>query len=506
MNTEVDFEVAVVGGGPVGMLLAAELALQNVRAVVLERLPEPDKRSKAYGVHARTAQLLDRRGMLEEVGGYRGARLARRPPRKRVPFHFAGMFELDMSKLPTLDGPALLNVPQAWSQAVFAERATGLGAEIRCGHEVTALTDHGDHVALTVEGPDGPRELTASYVVGTDGAHSVVRRLAGIPFIGAGPTVAALMGDVKLPAPEAFPAGWHRTPRGWIILIANPHGYSRVFSYDFRGPHPYADRNAPVTLEEFSRSVEYIAGRPIPMEEPRSLSRFGNTTKQAETYRNGRVFVAGDAAHVHFPFGGQGLNTGMQDVLNLGWKLAARLHSQASDSLLDTYHSERHPVAERVLWNVQAQVALMNPDPSVTPLRELFGELMHLDQVNEYLGGMLSGLDITHDVGLPDVPLAGRFAPDLTLKNADDGELHLVELLQHGRPILLDLADRADLRAAARPWADRVDTITAIPGTDLGTDALLVRPDGYIAWAPADDAHDPATLRQALTRWFGLPT
>ncbi|MFI0453769.1 FAD-dependent monooxygenase [Actinomadura sp. 6N118] len=489
-----DFEVAVVGGGPVGMLLAYELTLQGVRPVVLERLPERTFQSKAGTLHARTAQTLDRRGLLDDVGGFRGTRLARHAPRGPVPFHFAGLFDLDLAKL-DLEGPAIVGAPQAWAEHVFAEHAAYRGAEIRRGHEVTGLADHGRHVTLLVEGPDGPYDLNVSYAVGTDGARSAVRKLAGIPFVGSGATVAALMGDVRLLDPYDVPPGWHRTPRGWAMLMVNPHGLSRVFTYDFRTPHP--DRRAPVTLDELREKIEYIAGMPIRMDQPQWLTRFGDAALQAETYRKGRVLLAGDAAHVHFPAGGQGVNTGMQDAVNLGWKLAATVQGQAPHDLLDTYHSERHPVGARVLWNTRAQVALMNPDPAVTPLRELFTELMHLDQVNEYLGGMISGLDIVYDVGRPDDPLAGRLAPDMELKNGQ-GAIRLVELLHAGRPVLLDLTDSPVLRETAHAWAARVDVMTAVTNVESAA-AVLIRPDGYVAWS----GEDPETLRAALICWFG---
>ncbi|KAA2265736.1 polyketide oxidase [Solihabitans fulvus] len=491
-----DFDVAIVGGGPVGTLLAAELGLHRVRAVVLERLPEPSGQSKAGTLHARTAQTLDRRGLLEEVAALDRPRPAGAP----VPFHFAGIFGLDLGHLSP--GPALVGAPQAWAEQVFADRAARRGVPIRRGHAVVGLADHGDHVALEVTGPDGPYRLTAGFVVGADGARSAVRSLAGIPFVGHGATVAALMGDVRLLAPHDAPQGWQRTPRGWIMTFVNPAGVSRVFTYDFTAPHP--DRRAPVTLEEFRRTAERIAGRPVPMAEPRWLTRFGDAALQAKTYRAGRVLLAGDAAHVHFPTGGQGVNTGLQDAVNLGWKLAAQVAGWAPDGLLDSYHGERHPVAARVLWNVRAQVALMRPGPEVDPLRELFAELLDLPQVNDRLGRMISGLDIAYDVGLPGVAAAGRLAEDRDLKTAD-GPVRLARLLHAGRPVLLDLTDRADLRRVAEPVADRVDVVTALPVVDDGAGALLIRPDGYVAWAEHDHRRDPATLRAALTRWFGGP-
>ncbi|WP_043636576.1 FAD-dependent monooxygenase [Nonomuraea candida] len=474
-------DVAIVGGGPVGMLLAAELGLQGVRPLVLERLVLPSEESKAGTLHARTAQSLDRRGLLEAVGRSSGG---------SVSFHFSGMFGLDLGAVAE-EGVSIVGSPQAWAEQVFARRAAALGAEIRRGQEVTGLVQHDDHVVLTA----GGRELSARYVVGTDGARSTVRRAAGIPFTGTPARVAALMGDVRLLDPYGVPPGYTRTPRGWIIVWLNPAGHSRVTTYDFRAPH--ADRQAPVTPEELREAAEHVLGRPVPMAGARNLSRYGDAALQAETYRAGRVLLAGDAAHVHFPWGGQGLNTGLEDAFNLGWKLAAQVRGHAPDGLLDSYHAERHPVAARVLWNVRAQTALADPHPSVDPLRELFAELMGFEEVNTYLSGMISGVHTTYDVG---VPGAGRMAADLVLKTGD-GPVRLVELLREGRPLLLDLAGRDDLVAQAAGWADRVDVVRA--AADHPADALLIRPDGYVAWTSAAGAGHP--LADSLARWFGRP-
>ncbi|WP_049558447.1 FAD-dependent monooxygenase [Nonomuraea sp. SBT364] len=471
-------DVAIVGGGPVGMLLAAELGLQGVRPLVLERLPVPSGESKAGTLHARTAQSLDRRGLLDAVG---------RVSTGSVRFHFSGMFGLDLGAVAE-DGVSIVGSPQAWAERVFARRATALGARIERGQEVTGLVRHDDHVVLSV----GGQEVAARYVVGADGARSAVRRAAGIPFTGTAARVAALMGDVRLLDPYGVPPGYTRTPRGWIIVWLNPAGHSRVTTYDFRAPH--ADRQAPVTLGELREAAEHVLGRPVPMADPGSLSRYGDAALQATTYREGRVLLAGDAAHVHFPWGGQGLNTGLEDAFNLGWKLAAQIRGQAPAGLLDTYHAERHPVAARVLWNVRAQTALADPDPSVDPLRELFAELMAVDGVNEHLSGMISGTHTVYDVG---VPGAGRMAADLTLKTAA-GPATLVELLRAGRPLLLDLAGRDDLVAESAGWSDRVDVVRA--AADHPAEALLIRPDGYVAWTSEAAGHP---LRDALERWFG---
>lgn len=494
----VDVEVAVVGGGPVGMLLAGELALYGVRTAVLEQLPAPTGESKAGTLHARTAQALHRRGLRDAVQP--GPHRAGRAPHSSVPFHFGGLFDLDLA--PVVDeGPALLGSPQAYAEDVFARRAARLGAGIRRGARVTGVVDRGGHVELSVSRHGGGEELLrAHWVVGCDGAGSAVRKSAGIPFTGTLPTMSCLMGEVRLRDPYDVPAGWQRTPRGWTIFWVDPEGHSRVGTYDFRGPHP--DRKASVTLAELRAEAERITGREVVMESPRWLTRFSDAALQAERYRRGRVLLAGDAAHVHFPAGGQGVNTGLQDVLNLGWKLAAEAAGTAPSGLLDSYHDERHPVAAEVLYNVRAQVALMNPDPAADALRRLFAELMGIDEVNNRLAAMVSGTAVTYDVGRPRDPLAGRFVRDTRLTSGRSA-FTLSSLLHSGRGVLLDLADREELREAAGPWAAVVDTVTARAQDGPGTGAVLLRPDGYAAWSARGSEEDAGELRTALRRWFG---
>ena len=463
-ETGVDTEVAVVGGGPVGTLVARELALLGVDVTVLEKLPEPDGVSKASTLHARTAQTLDRRGLLEAVqpGRYAAARGVRGPVR----FHFASIFELDLARVVD-EGPVIVGSPQAFAQEVFAADAARLGARVRRDAELVGLDEHDSHVQLRLRSVSGAeRTLRARWVVGADGARSAVRRLSGIRFLGDGPTVAALMGEVRLLDPAGAPGGWQRTPRGWTLLWVNPHGASRVCTYDYRGPHQ--DRHSPVTLDELRGEVERIAGRPVPMDSPDWIARFSDASLQAEQYRRGRILLAGDAAHVHFPAGGQGVNLGLQDAVNLGWKLAAEVRGRAPDGLLDTYHGERQPVAAAVLHNVRAQVALMDPDPRTDALRELFTELMRFDEVNAHLSTMITGAGVVYPVGgRADDPLAGRMLPSLPLKTAE-GTTTLAELLHDARPLLLDLSGDSALRAVADPWTDRVRVVVATPAGDAG--------------------------------------
>ncbi|MGV9566839.1 FAD-dependent oxidoreductase [Streptomyces sp. NPDC003480] len=496
----VDADVVIVGGGPVGMLLAGELALYGVRTTVLEKEPEPSGESKAGTLHARTAQTLHRRGLLEAVQPGRYA--AGRTPQRQVPFHFGGLPHLDLA--PVIEEfPALVGSPQAYAEEVFARRALLSGARIMRGAEVTDVVQSDRRVEVTArQKGGGHRTLGASWVVGCDGARSVVRQRAGVAFVGTMPTISCLMGEVVLADPLGAPSGWHRTPRGWTVFWVNPTGHSRVGTYDFRGPHP--DRKSPVTFEEFRSEVERIVGHRVEMEAPRHLSRFSDAALQAERYRAGRVLLAGDSAHVHFPAGGQGLNTGLQDAVNLAWKLAACVRGEAPAGLLDTYHTERHPVAARVLENVRAQVALMHPGPSTDALRRLFADLMSVPEVNAYLAGMVSGADIAYDVGRPADLLAGRFIPETRLKTAD-GTTTLAALLRPGRPVLLDLANRPEVRRVAVGWAGRVDVVTARPEEELPADAILLRPDGYAAWSAPAGGSDDEGLHAALRRWFGEP-
>ncbi|WP_433343522.1 FAD-dependent monooxygenase [Streptomyces sp. CA-253872] len=495
----VDTQVAVVGGGPVGMLLARELALLGVRVTVLEQLAAPSGASKAGTLHARTAQTLHRRGLLEAVQPGPPAPPVGRGP---VPFHFSGMFDLDLARVVD-EGPALVGSPQAWAQEMFAHDAARLGARVLRDREVVGVERERGAVRLTARDSRGAvSTLRALWVVGADGARSAVRRLSGIPFSGTPGRVAALIGEVRLLDPGHAPQGWQRNPRGWTLVWQNPHGRSRVCTYDFGGPHP--DRQAPVTLEEFRSAVERIAGRPVPMDSPGWLTRFSDAALQAESYRVGRVLLAGDAAHVHFPAGGQGVNLGLQDAVNLGWKLAAEIHGWAPPGLLDSYEDERMPVAEAVLENVRAQVALMDPDPGMDALRTLFARMMHFDEVNQYLGGMISGVDVRYETGDRNDPYAGRFAPDLSLKRGQT-LTSLAELLHTARPLLLLLAGSGDLSRVAGPWSSRVDVVSAAASEPVGTDALLIRPDGYIAWSARGDATDADRLGQALECWFGDP-
>ncbi|MEU2287253.1 FAD-dependent monooxygenase [Streptomyces sp. NPDC013178] len=486
-------DVIVAGGGPVGMLLASELRLHDVDVVVLEREPEPSPHSRAFRLQPRTMEMLDYRGLADRF----------RRGRKEWPkAHFAGLEPLlELGDLVS-EHPYSLLIPQAWTERLLAERAAELGAAVRRGHRVTGLAQDGDGVTVDVAGgPEGPYVLRASYLVGCDGGRSTVRRLAGFGFPGTRARVTALLGDVLLDDPARLPVGVPgtvRTPRGLLMAVALETPVVRVLTTEFHPPSKDAD--APVTMDELCSAIDRVTGRQVDIREARWLSRFGDATRLADGYRRGRVLLAGDAAHIHFPIGAQGLNLGLQEAMNLGWKLAAEVRGTAPHGLLDSYHDERHPVARRVLRETAAQLALMNPDERIDPLRELFGELLALPAVNAHLANLVAGTDVSY--GGPDGahPWVGRPAPSLELKT-DDGRTSLPALMHAGRAVLLDLTGAVAAREGAESLSARgVDVVPAVAGRDAGVEALLIRPDGHVAWAGA--AGDPG-LREALTTWFG---
>lgn len=489
--TDTDVDVLIAGGGPVGLMLAGELGLAGLRVLVLERAPEPDEHSRAWGLHPRTIETLDRRGLL-------GGLMHERATWPKMPF--AGMWPLlDLTAMRDCDHPYLLNVPQTKVEERLAVRASELGASIRRGHAVTGLEQDADGVCAEVTGPDGTYQVRGRYLVGCDGGRSTVRGLAGIGFPGSVATVGGLLCDCTLPTMERERRGITRTERGTVNLNPRPNGQVRIVVTEFDRPHP--DRDAPVTLPEFQDAVRRVLARDLLIEDPTWFTRFGDATRLAERYRAGRVLLAGDAAHVHFPYGGLGLNLGLQDAANLGWKLAAEVRGTAPAGLLESYQAERRPAAEGVLDYSRTQLALMHPHRNVTALRELFGQLLELPEVNRFLAELVTGvrLRVSPADDAPAHPLVGALAVDLPIKTPD-GDRNMVELLRAGTGVLLDLTAARAHAEAAKPWADRVQVVTGRTGNPPA-DALLVRPDGYVAWAAsAGHSQGPA---DALARWFG---
>ncbi|MFD9966307.1 FAD-dependent monooxygenase [Amycolatopsis sp. NPDC058986] len=498
-------EVVISGAGPNGLMLAAELALAGVRPIVLERLPEPSDEPKANGMVGQIVRFLDQRGLYEEISGRAG------PPQPAPAFFFGGM---TMSFAEVVDNPLhLLPVPQPKLVRLLDKRALDLGVEIRRSHELTGLVQDESGVTLTVSGPRGEYELRTRFLVGADGGKSLVRKQTGIAFPGVTDTKGVTRlaqvslpglqrtadGGIDIPGVGPLGFGFNRLERGTFVFAELQPGKTLIATGELRtGPIP---DGTPLTLDELRDSVRRVLGVDLgfgPPEGPgpHPLRRITTqNTRQAENYRAGNVFLIGDAAHVHSGMGGPGLNLGMQDVANLGWKLAAYLRGHAPESLLDTYQSERHPVGERVMMHSLAQAALIAPGPEVTALRRLFGEMVRKQENSAFIAHLMAGSDVRYDIG-DTHPLSGRMVPDLAV-----GSRRVTELLRTARPVLADFTGGTEIGAAAVGWADRVDLVSEST-SDTPVAAVLVRPDGYVAWA-TDSPQETDGLQEALTRWFG---
>jgi 2-polyprenyl-6-methoxyphenol hydroxylase-like FAD-dependent oxidoreductase len=498
--------VIVVGAGPTGLMLAAELRLAGVPAVLLDQATQRSRQSRAGGIQPRTAEVFDLRGLLAPMLAAHGGTTG-------TGGHFAGLpVPLDCRPFNTRH-PYPVRIPQ-YDLERFLEGRLEPGA-VRTGHRLVALRQDGDGVTATVAGPGGEHELTAAYLVGCDGAHSAVRKLTGIPFPGRAGRYRMAATDITLAGPGVaelpgighFSSYVRRSGAAGPGILAPLGG--GAYRFLFGGPEQQElPRDAPVTADEVARALRAAYADRIRLVELRHASRFSDASRQAQRYRDGRVLLAGDAAHIHLPAGGQGINLGVQDAVNLGWKLAASLTGRAPAGLLDSYHTERHPVAARVLANTRAQAVLMAPgDEDAGPLRDLMTELLRLPDTNRHLSGMISGLDTRYPVDGTGHPLLGARLPDVALKTAT-GPTRLSALLHAGRGVLLDLGADPAVGATAARWSDRVDVVGAavlpddeLPDlTDLGATALLVRPDGHACWTDADPDPEPA-----LRRWFGAP-
>ncbi len=471
-------DVIVVGSGPTGLMLAAELRLHGVHVIVLEKDAEPTKVVRALGLHARSVEVMDQRGLLD-----RFLALGQQYP---VGGFFAGIAKPS----PELDTahPYVLGIPQTVTDRLLAEHATGLGAEIRRGRELVGLSqdDHG----VTADLADGTR-LHARYLVGCDGGRSTVRKLLGVGFPGEPAKVETLLGELEVAVPaETLTAVVAEVRKTQLRFGATPLG-DGAYRIVVPAEGVAEDRSVPPTLDEVKHQLRAVAGTDFGVHSPRWLSRFGDATRLAERYRVGRVLLAGDAAHIHPPAGGQGLNLGVQDAFNLGWKLAAEVAGWAPDGLLDTYQAERHPVAADVLDNTRAQMHLMSLDPGARAVRRLVSELMDFKEVNRHLIEKITATGIRYDFG-EGHELLGRRLRDVGLKRG-----RLYPLMHGGRGLLLDQTGRL----AVTGWADRVDHVVDV-SEELDVPAVLLRPDGHVAWV----GEDQRDLLDHLPEWFGAPT
>ena len=476
--------VVIAGGGPTGMMLASELALAGIDVAIVElRASQELDGSRSGGLHSRTIEVLDQRGIADRFLAEGQAMQVQA---------FAGI-PLDISDFPTRHNYGLA-LWQSHFERILAAWVSELGVPIAREREVTGFAQ--DDTGVDVELSDG-QSLRADYLVGCDGGRSMIRRAAGIDFPGWDPSTSWLIAEAEM---DEEPELGMREGGG---IGRGDGGSVRVVLTE-----QHLEHTSEPTLQDLSEALIVVDGTDYGVHSPTWISRFTDMTRQAASYRKGRVLLAGDAAHVHPPQGGQGLNTGVQDAVNLGWKLAQVVNGTSPDGLLDTYHAERHPVGARVLHNTMAQVALRGTDERTDALRDTMTELLSMDEPRKRFAAMLSGLDIHYDLG-EGHPLLGRRMPDLDLVAAD-GPLRVFTLLHGAKPVLLNLGEPGGFDIT--PWADRVQMIDAeyvglwelpVLGAVTAPTAVLIRPDGYVAWV-GDLTH--LGLPEALTTWFGPPT
>jgi 2-polyprenyl-6-methoxyphenol hydroxylase-like FAD-dependent oxidoreductase len=496
-QTENQADVVVVGAGPVGLLTAIELTLGGVRVRVLERLAAPSQVLKAGGIGPLGIEALQRRGMaaaiataqarsmamMAQFAGLNGPNLRGRGP--KYSGHFAGLILIrtDAQKEPERRGSP---VDQQAIEAMLADRASSLGIDIHRECEVTGLVQHEGGVDVAWTSATGEGHIRCSYLVGCDGGRSLVRKMAGFDFPGSDPTLTMYQALAEVDHLERLPHGFRYTSGGMFGSLLG-----RIFMLDFTGPPK--DRDAPVTHEEFESVLRRVSGVDVRVKAFENASRWTDNTRLVDTYRRGRVLLAGDAAHIHSPFGGQGMSLGLADAANLGWKLAAVIRGAMPESLLDTYTAERRPVAEAVLANTLAQAAIMRPDPQSSAMRDVVAKLLEFDDVNRVMGEMISGLSIRYDLG-SELDEVGRLISDRPVRYGDS-EVSLYDAMQDGIGVLLDASTEGKASRLVTAATSRIRCVTVDTGP-----SMLIRPDACVAWA--GEANSTDGLEEAVRRWF----
>jgi 2-polyprenyl-6-methoxyphenol hydroxylase-like FAD-dependent oxidoreductase len=509
------YDVVIAGGGPVGLFLACELELAGASVLVLERMKDPHTPMKAgwmgmRGLNFPSVEAFYRRGLLESVRamalGWMGAgskagmvlgnsRREDTTPGPRFAGHFAGIM-LDANKIDFSGKKYVIPGPSASGgmvslediELLLAEHAVKLGVDLRRGLEVTDFTQDDSSVRVHA----GDEIFEGRWLVGCDGGRSLVRKIAGFEFAGTEPEFTGYTASVKLADPEKLRLGFNLTPTGMYI---NGPGPDRIGLIDFDDAS--FDRTTTITLESLQAVLRRVSGTDVTLTELHVASSYTDRARQATTYRKGRVLLAGDAAHVHSPLGGQGLNTGLGDAMNLGWKLGATIRGWAPERLIDTYTEERHPIGAWALDWTRAQVAIMRPDPHARAIASVIRDLIQTRDGTTYFAEKVSGASMRYNLG-GDHPLIGCSAPDFEF---DDGT-RLGDLLHGGKGLLLELAEGRDLHSLAEGRKDRLSYVSAKAKDGKGLTAILVRPDGFVAWV-AESEVDPGGAEQSIQRWFG---
>jgi 2-polyprenyl-6-methoxyphenol hydroxylase-like FAD-dependent oxidoreductase len=509
------YDVVIAGGGPVGLFLACELGLRRISTLVLERMETPQSPLKASwmgmrGLNIPSVEAFYRRGMLPDV---RRSSLAWMDPAERQGFkmenapasaprfagHFAGIM-LDVNKIDFSDQKYVASGPGTTGgmisleaiEEVLAQRAEALGVTIKRGMAVTDFSEAEDGVTVHA----GSASFAAKWLVGCDGGRSTVRKLADFEFAGTDPEFTGYTAAVELADPEKLRPGFNLTPTGMYLCGPGPN---RIGMIDFDDAS--FDRNQEITVESLQSVLRHVSGTDVTLNAIHVASSYTDRARQATTYRKGRVLLAGDAAHIHSPLGGQGLNTGLSDAMNLGWKLAATIQGWAPNDLLDTYTDERHPAGAWALDWTRAQVAIMRPDPHAHAIANVIRDLIDTREGTSYFVKKISGMSLRYE--LPgDHPLIGHSAPDLEF---DDGT-RVGDLLHDGTGLLVELSAKAEAASLIQAWAGRVKYVAAHAKDAMGLAAFLVRPDGFVAWV-ADENSEPdlPALPKTLARWFGDP-